>query len=88
MDQDEFSIVEDYLHRNQYPKGILKEDKANVRCNCKNFKFALFQKSKERKGDEEGWKICVTTEEEKKMHSQVMSCCVGLKVKQKVYTIQ
>ena len=27
MDKDEFRIVEDNLCRNQYPNGILKEDK-------------------------------------------------------------
>ena len=53
MDQDEFSVVEDYLRMNQYPKGISKGDKANLRRKCKNFKFdcesALFQKSEERR---------------------------------------
>ena len=37
---------------------------------------ALFQKSE---GEEEGWKICVRTEDGKRL---------GLKVKQKVYIIQ
>eukprot|EP00731_Ephydatia_muelleri_P012792 Em0007g102a len=53
MDQDEFSVVKDYLRMNQYPKGISKGDKANLRRKCKNFKFdcesALFQKSEERR---------------------------------------
>ena len=31
MDKDEFSVVEDYLRRNQYPEGISKEDKADLR---------------------------------------------------------
>ena len=39
MDKDEFSVVEDYLRRNQYPEGISKGDKANLRRKCKNFKF-------------------------------------------------
>ena len=39
MDKDEFSVVEDYLRRNQYSEGISKGDKANLRRKCKNFKF-------------------------------------------------
>ena len=39
MDKDEFSVVEDYLRRNQYPEGISKGDKANLRRKCKNVKF-------------------------------------------------
>ena len=39
MDKDEFSVVENYLRRNQYPEGISKEDKANLRRKCKIFKF-------------------------------------------------
>ena len=37
MDKDEFSIVEDYwiTGRNQYPKGISKRDKDNLRRKCK-----------------------------------------------------
>ena len=35
MDKDEFSNVEDYLRRNQYPEGISKGDKANARRKCK-----------------------------------------------------
>ena len=31
------SVVEDYLRMNQYPKGISKGDKANLRRQCKNF---------------------------------------------------
>ena len=34
MDKDEFSVVEDYLRMNQYPKGISKGDKANLKRKC------------------------------------------------------
>ena len=73
MDQDEFSIVEDYLHSNQYPKGILKGDMDNLRCKCKNFKFALFQKSNERKGDEE-WGGRFVLQPKKKKRCILKSC--------------
>ena len=80
MDKDEFSVVEDYLRRNQYPEGISKGDKANLRRKCKNVKFdcgvLYFKREKKGEGDGEGWRICVRTEDEKRrMHSQVMPCC-------------
>ena len=91
MDQNEFSIVEDYLRTNQYPKGISKGDKANLRRKCKNFKFdcgvLYFRRVKKGEGEEEGWKICVIGPKTKKdaFWSHAM---LGLKVKQKVYIIQ
>ena len=55
MDKDEFSVVENYLRRNQYPEGISKEDKANLRRKCKNFKFdcgvLYFKRVKKGEGD-------------------------------------
>ena len=70
MDQDEFSVVEDYLRMNQYPKGLSKGDKANLRRKCKNFEFdcgvLYFRRVKKGEGDEEGWKICVRTEDEQR----------------------
>ena len=79
MDMDEFSAVEGYLRRNQYPEGISKGDKANLRRKCKNFKIdcgvLYFKRVKKGEGDGEGWKICVRTEDEKRrMHSRVMPC--------------
>ena len=48
-------MVEDYLRRNRYPKGILKGDKANLRHKSKNFKFncgvLYFKQVKKGKGD-------------------------------------
>ena len=41
MDQDEFSVVEDYLRMNQYPKGISKGDKANLRQNDNEMLYAI-----------------------------------------------
>eukprot|EP00731_Ephydatia_muelleri_P034765 Em0075g18a len=80
MDQDEFSVVEDYLRMNQYPKGISKGDKANLRRKCKNFKFdcgvLYFRRVKKGEGDEEGWKICVRTEDEKRRILE--SCHAGI----------
>ena len=61
-----------YLRRNQYTEGISKDDKANLRRKCKNFKFdcgvLYFKRVKkgEGEGDGEGWKICVRTEGEKR----------------------
>ena len=83
MDQDEFSVIEDYLRMNQYPKGISKGDKANLRRKCKNFKFdcgvLYFRRVKKGEGDEEGWKICVRTEDEKKRILE--SCHAGIEGK-------
>ena len=66
MNKDEFSVVENYLRRNQYPEGISKEDKADLRRKCKNFKFdcgvLYFKGVMKGEGDGEGWKICVRTE--------------------------
>ena len=68
MDKDEFSVVEDYLRRNQYPEGISKEDKADLRGKCKTFKFncevLYFKRVKKCEGGGEGWKICAITEDE------------------------
>ena len=76
MDKDEFSVVENYLRMNQYPKGISKGDKANLRRKCNNFKFdcgvLYFKRVKKGEGDEEGWKICVRTEDEK---SRILESC-------------
>ena len=70
MDKDELGFVEEYLRRTQYPEGISKEDKANLRRKCKNFKFdcgvLYFKRVKKGEGDGEGWKICVRTEGEKR----------------------
>ncbi|KAL5497268.1 hypothetical protein EMCRGX_G013711 [Ephydatia muelleri] len=80
MDQNEFSIVEDYLRMNQYPKGISKGDKANLRRKCKNFKFdcgvLYFRRVKKGEGEEERWKICVRTEDEKRRILE--SCHAGI----------
>ena len=90
MDQGEFSVVEDYLRMNQYPKGISKRDKANLRCKCKNFKFdcgvLYFRRVKKGEGDEEGWKIVLGPKtKEDAFWSHAM---LELKIKQKVYIIQ
>ena len=45
MDKDEFSVVEDYLRRNQYPEGISKGDKANLRRKCKNLGKVTFEQN-------------------------------------------
>ena len=62
---------------NQYPKGLSRGDKANLRRKCKNFKFDCRVKKGE--GDEEGWKICVRTEDEKRRILE--SCHAGIKGK-------
>ena len=79
MDQNEFSIVEDYLRMNQYPKGISKRDKANLRRKCKNFKFdcgvLYFRRVKvKRKGGR-----FVRTEDEKRRILE--SCHAGIEGK-------
>ena len=76
-----------YLRMNQYPKGISKGDKANLKRICKNFKFdcgvLYFRRVKKGEGDEEGWKegwkICVRTEDEKRRILE--SCHAGIEGK-------
>ena len=80
MNKDEFSVVEDYLRRNQYPEGISKGDKANLRCKCKlDCGVLYFKKVKKGEGDGEGWKICVRTEDEKRRILE--SCHAGIEGK-------
>ena len=68
------------LCKNQYPKGISKGDKANLRCKCKNFKFdcgvLYFKRVKKGEGEEDGRKICFRTEDEKR--HILMSCHAGI----------
>ena len=64
-----------FLCRNQYPKGISKGDKDNLRRQCK--------KSWKGEGDEDWWKICAKTKKDA-FSSHVM---LGLKVKKKVYLL-
>ena len=58
------------LCKNQYPNGISKGDKANLRRKCKNVKFdcgvLYFKRVEKGKGEEDGWKICCRTENEKR----------------------
>ena len=66
---------------NQYPKGISKGDKANLRRKCKNFKFdcgvLYFRRVKvTRKGG-----ICVRTQDEKRRILE--SCHAGIEGKTK-----
>ena len=87
MDQDEFSVVEDYLRMNQYPKGISKGDKANLRRKCKNFKFdcevLYFRRVKvTRKGGR------FTLGPKMKKDAFWSHAMLGLKIKQKVYIMQ
>ena len=85
MDKDEFSVVENYLRRNQYPEGISKEDIRPIRLRrkCKNFKFPggvlYFKRVKKGESDGEGWKICVRTEGEKRRI--LLSCHAGIEGK-------
>ena len=90
MDKDEFSVVENCLRRKQYPEGISKEYKANLRRKCKNFKFdcgvLYFKRVKKGEGDGEGGTFVL----ELKAKKDAFSChaMLGLKVKLNVYIIQ
>ena len=75
---NDFAIVENYLLRNEYPVGMKKGDKANLRRRCRtNFKLEegilYYQKSTQdgASGSTE-WRICVRNESEKQ---RVMESC-------------
>ena len=78
------------LCKNQYPKpkGISKGDKANLRRKCKNFKFdcgvLYFKRVKKGEGEEDGWKICFRTENEK----DAFSSHVMLGLKSIIYSVR
>ena len=75
MADDEFTAVETYLRSNQYPKGMTKGKKANLRRKCKNnFKFETGMLYYKKNGIDEAskWKICVRSDDEKKADTGVM----------------
>ena len=75
---EEFAVVENYLRRRRYPDGLSKGEKANLRRKCrKNFLFegGLLYYRRANGADEweeEPFRICVRTEEEK---VRIMESC-------------
>ena len=69
---EDLTAVEAYLRRGEYPVGLNKGEKANLRRRCRNnFKVeneVLYYK----KARGEEWKICVRSEDEKK---RIMESC-------------
>ena len=83
MEMEELSVVETYLRFGRYPDTYSKGEKANLRRKChNNYQFSngvLYYKravngNKSRK-EEENWRICVRTEEEKQRNLE--SCHAG-----------
>ena len=67
MADDEFTAVETYLRCSQYPKGMTKGEKANLRRKCKNnFKFETRMLYYKKDGIDEAPKICVRSDDEKR----------------------
>ena len=79
----ELGIVEKYLLRGEYPVGMTKADKANLRRKCRNnFKTedgVLYYRKNVETGDKQEdslWRICVRTCEDKMRILE--SCHAGL----------
>ena len=75
--QRELSVVEEYLLRGTYPDGFSKADKANLRRKCRNnFKIEdgvlHYRKNGGSEREEDHWRICVRSEEEK---SRILESC-------------
>ena len=74
---EELSAVDAYLRRGEYPSGIGKGEKANLRRRCRNnFKLEdgiLYYK---KAGEVLEWKVCVRSDEEKM--KIIESCHAGV----------
>ena len=72
------SIIDAYLRRGEYPSGLSKGEKANLRRKCRNnFKLdegILYYK---KASDEADWKICVRSADEMKKITE--SCHAGIR---------
>ena len=76
---EDLTAVDTYLRKGEYPSGIGKGEKANLRRRCRNnfkleggvlyYKKALSAKESE---DQSEWKICVRSNEEKQ---KIMESC-------------
>lgn len=76
----EFTVVEN-LHRKDYPDGLSKGDKVNLRCKChKNFGSRVdcytTGELKVQVRQQEAWRVCIRTTEEKEII--VDSCHAGV----------
>ena len=70
---EDFTEVEAYLRRGEYPGGLNKGEKANLRRRCRNnFKLDKEVLYYKKAGGESEWKICVRSEDEKK---RIMESC-------------
>lgn len=72
---EELKNIELYLLRGEYPTGYTKADKANHRRKCRNnFKLeeGILYYRKNVSNENEPWRICVHTEDEKK---RVLESC-------------
>ena len=73
---EDLAEVDAYLRRGEYPRGMSKGEKANLRRKCRNnFKLEggmlYYKKAK----DESDWKICVRSMDETKI---IESCHAGV----------
>ena len=77
---EDLALVEAYLCFGRYPDSYCKGEKANLRRKChNNFKFTngvlYYKMAVKAKMDQENWRICVRTDEEKQ--SILESCHAG-----------
>ena len=79
---EDLTDIERYLLRGEYPAGLSKGDKANLRWRCRNnFKLeagVLYYRPAGGEGDASGelWRIAVKTEDEKQRILE--SCHAGV----------
>ena len=67
---EDLTAIDTYLRKGEYPCGMSKGEKANLRRRCRNnFKLEdgllYYKKAPSIADDSEGWKICVRSSEEK-----------------------
>ena len=55
---EDLAAVDAYVRRGEYPSGITKGEKANLRRKCNNFKLEEEVLYYKKASDELDWKIC------------------------------
>ena len=68
-----YAAVDAYLRRGEYPSGIVKGEKANLRRKCgNNFRVEEGVLYYKKASDESDWKICIRSTDEKR---KIMESC-------------
>ena len=77
---EEFDVIETYLRHGDYPNGITKDEKANLRRKCRNnYKFnegILYYKKKTDTTEEDAFRVCIRSDDD--MLRVLESCHAGM----------